>query len=127
MSNRPQIQPRTVEGGYDSTHAERASTRVKTKPKRFNDYVMNYTSQRWPEKDIETDLSSEDEEMLGDEIKKKGVLKYMSKITTDNEETDVETLIERKEILMTELEYIFEKMLTKETLLKRNRGAPRQG
>ncbi len=44
----------------------------------------------------------------------------MNTIKTDNGEQDVETLIEKKEILMTEMEYIFEKLLTKEQPIKRN-------
>ncbi len=122
MSNRPQIQPRTIEGGYESTHPERASTRVKTKPKRFDDYVMNYTSQKWTGENTETESRSEDEEKLEDEIKKRGVFQYMNTIKIDNEETDVETVIERKEILMTEMEYIFEKLLAKEQRTKWNQA-----
>ena len=38
----------------------------------------------------------------------------MNAIKIDNEETDVETIMEIKEILDTEMEYIFEKLLAKE-------------
>ncbi len=38
----------------------------------------------------------------------------MNTIKIDNEETDVETIIETKEILITEMDYIFEKLLAME-------------
>ncbi len=49
------------------------------------------------------------------EIKRRGIQKYLSSVNQfTDEETDVEVIHERKNILMSEMEYIFEKLLQKE-------------
>ena len=49
------------------------------------------------------------------QIRKRGLGKYLRNIRTESEdETDMETIQERKEILMTEMEHILDTLLTKE-------------
>ena len=52
---------------------------------------------------------------LKHEIERRGIQKYLNAVNQfTDEETDVEVIHERKNILMLEMEYIFEKLLQKE-------------
>ncbi len=49
------------------------------------------------------------------ELKRRGVHKYLKTVQqVSDEDTDIEVMYEIKEILMTEMEYILEKLLLKE-------------
>ncbi len=70
---------------------------------------------------IQNDTSSSDEgagkrDEIEMQIRKRGIRKYIKNIRAESEdETDMETLHEKKEILMTEIEYILDTLLTKES------------
>ena len=78
MSSRPQPQPRTLEGGYESTHPERVPTRVRTKPKKLDDNLMNYATRKWTAEDTETLSSSSKDEELGNEITTRALHRYVN-------------------------------------------------
>ncbi len=63
---------------------------------------------------IRSDTSSSDEKVEM-QMRRRGIEKYLNTIRIESEEeTDMETIQERKEILMTERDYILDTHLTKE-------------
>ena len=89
--------------------------RKRMMPKKYDDYWLGSTTQQH----TKYDESSEEERETMDfrlkhEIKRRGIQNYLSSVRQlSDEETDVEIIQERKNILMVEMEYIFERLLKK--------------
>ena len=116
LSIRPQEASRTCREGYEPTQQGIRSTRKRNAPKKYDDYWLGSTTRL----DTESSETSGREtrimdSRLRDEIKRRGIQKYLSLVNQfTDEETDVEVIHERKNILMSGMEYIFEKLLQME-------------
>ncbi len=116
LSTRTQEAPRTYLGGYKSTYTGQRPTRVIHMPKKFDDYHMGSITTGKNDENTSSDEDLDGEEEVEAKIRKRGIRSYINKIRSENEEEmDMETLHERKEILMTEFQYILDTLLMKET------------
>ena len=122
MSKRPQEASRTCREGCKPTETEGKPTRKKNIPQKYDDYWLGSATRQHTENHEPSDEESETiSSGLRQELKRRGIQNNLNSVKQlSDEETDIEIIHERKNILMTEMEHIFERLLKKENGMRKN-------